>query len=44
VDAGIGELRWYTFNVADTAISVAIILLLAVSLWPAVARRAGVDA
>ena len=44
VDAGIGGLRWYTFNVADTAISVAILLLLAVSLWPAVARRAGVDA
>ena len=21
VDAGIGDLRWYTFNVADTAIS-----------------------
>ena len=44
VDAGIGGLRWYTFNVADTAISVAILLLLALSLWPAVARRAGVDA
>jgi signal peptidase II len=44
VDAGIGGLRWYTFNVADAAISLAILLLLAVSLWPAVARRAGVDA
>lgn len=44
VDAGIGSLRWYTFNVADTAISVSIVLLLAASLWPAVARRAGVDA
>lgn len=44
VDAGIGSLRWYTFNVADTAISVAILLLLAASVWPAVARRAGVDA
>jgi signal peptidase II len=43
VDAGIGGLRWYTFNVADTAISFAIVLLLAVSLVPAVARRAGVD-
>lgn len=43
VDAGVGELRWYTFNVADTAISFAIVLLLAASLWPAVARRAGVD-
>jgi signal peptidase II len=43
VDAGIGTLRWYTFNVADTAISFAILLLLAASIWPAVARRAGID-
>jgi signal peptidase II len=43
VDAGIGTLRWYTFNVADTAISFAILLLLAASLWPSIARRAGVD-
>jgi signal peptidase II len=41
VDAGIGTLRWYTFNVADAAISFAILLLLAASIWPAVARRAG---
>jgi signal peptidase II len=39
VDAGIGSLRWYTFNVADAAISFAILLLLAASLWPSVARR-----
>ncbi|MGH2898887.1 MAG: signal peptidase II [bacterium] len=44
VDAGIGGLRWYTFNIADTAISFAILLLLAASLWPSMARRAGVDA
>ncbi|MEO8272915.1 MAG: signal peptidase II [Chloroflexota bacterium] len=44
VDAGIGGLRWYTFNVADTAISAAILLLLAATVWPAVARRVGVDA
>jgi signal peptidase II len=44
VDAGIGGLRWYTFNVADAAISFSIMLLLAASLWPAVARRAGMDA
>lgn len=42
VDAGLGDLRWYTFNVADAAISFAILLLLA-SIWPAVARRAGVE-
>jgi signal peptidase II len=40
VDAGIGSVRWYTFNVADAAISIAIVLLLAASLWPSVARRA----
>ena len=44
VDAGVGSLRWYTFNVADTGISFAILLLLAASLWPSIARRAGVDA
>lgn len=43
VDAGIGDLRWYTFNVADAAISVAILLLLAASIWPSVARRASGD-
>ena len=43
VDAGIGDLRWYTFNVADTAISFALILLLAASVIPSVARRAGLD-
>ena len=44
VDAGLGDLRWYTFNVADTAISLAILLLLAVGLWPSLARRAAVNA
>ena len=43
VDAGIGNLRWYTFNVADAAISFAILLLLAASIWPSVARRASAD-
>jgi signal peptidase II len=41
VDAGIGSLRWYTFNVADAAISFAILLLLAASIWPSLARRTG---
>ena len=41
VDAGIGDVRWYTFNVADSAISLAILLLLAASIWPSAARRAG---
>ena len=41
VDAGIGSLRWYTFNIADAAISFAILLLLAASIWPSLARRTG---
>ncbi len=32
VDIGIGTVRWYTFNVADASISVAIVILLAVGL------------
>jgi len=40
VDAGIGALRWYTFNVADAGISFAIILLLVASVWPALTRTA----
>ncbi len=31
VDMGLGTMRWYTFNVADAAISVAIVLLIALS-------------
>jgi signal peptidase II len=34
VDAGIGDLRFYTFNVADSAISTAILLLLLIALFP----------
>jgi signal peptidase II len=35
VDAGIGTTRFYTFNVADSAISVAILLLFVAALRPA---------
>jgi signal peptidase II len=38
VDVGIGNLRFYTFNVADAAISTAIVLLLAVAVVPSLAR------
>ena len=38
VDAGLGDLRWYTFNIADAAISFSLLLLLAASIWPQVAR------
>lgn len=48
VDAGIGDLRWYTFNVADTAISTALLLLVLVAIRPSLAgttaQRAGTDA
>jgi signal peptidase II len=37
VDAGIGDLRWYTFNVADSAISVAILLLILAAIRPSLA-------
>ena len=40
VDAGIGTLRWYTFNVADASISLAILLLLAAALRPSLAEAA----
>lgn len=32
VDMGIGDLRWYTFNVADAAISLSILLLLVLAV------------
>lgn len=38
VDIGIGDLRFYTFNVADSAISAAILLLAAVAIIPGLAR------
>ena len=37
VDAGIGNVRWYTFNVADAAISFAILFLIAAALRPSLA-------
>ncbi len=33
VDVGIGDLRWYTFNVADSAISTAILLLIVIAVF-----------
>lgn len=38
VDIGIGELRFYTFNVADAAISTSLLLLIVMAFLPA--RRA----
>ena len=40
VDAGIGNLRFYTFNVADAAISLSLLLLILVALKPSLAGGA----
>jgi len=40
VDIGIGDLRFYTFNVADSSISAAIVLLVGVAVIPGLARLA----
>jgi signal peptidase II len=37
VDAGLGSLRWWTFNVADASISLAIVLLFLASVRPSLA-------
>ena len=41
VDAGVGDFRWYTFNVADAAISTALLLLVLVALRPSLAGGGG---
>ena len=41
VDGGIGDLRWYTFNVADACVSLAIVLLLLVAVRPSLAGQPG---
>ena len=33
VDMGIGDSRFYTFNVADSAISIALLLLIVIALF-----------
>ncbi len=33
VDMGLGDLRWPTFNVGDIAISIAVLILVAASVW-----------
>jgi signal peptidase II len=39
VDTGIGSFRWYTFNVADAAISFAILFLLIAALRPSLVEK-----
>jgi signal peptidase II len=41
VDAGIGTLRFWTFNVGDSAITLAILLLLAAAIRPSLMEPAG---
>lgn len=40
VDGGIGDVRWYTFNVADAAISLAIVMLVAAAIRPSLTGQA----
>jgi signal peptidase II len=44
VDMGIGAWRFYTYNVADAAITVSILSLIGLSLFPGLARRLDGDA
>ena len=39
VDVGIGNLRFYTFNVADSAISLSLLLLILLAIRPSLAGR-----
>ena len=39
VDAGIGDLRFYTFNVADSAISLSIVVLITLALFPSLGAQ-----
>jgi signal peptidase II len=41
VDIGIGDLRFYTFNLGDSAISLAILMLIAAAIWPALTEQPG---
>ena len=38
VDMGVGDLRFYTYNVADAAISIALVLLILMAFWPSQRR------
>jgi signal peptidase II len=41
VDIGLGDVRFWTFNVADAAVSTAIVLLIGLALFPSLAARLG---
>ncbi len=41
IDIGLGDIRFWTFNVADAAVSTAIVLLIGLALFPGLAARLG---
>ena len=41
IDIGLGDLRFWTFNVADAAVSTAIVMLIGLALFPSLAARLG---
>jgi signal peptidase II len=41
IDVGLGDLRFWTFNVADAAVSTAIVLLVVMALFPVVLQLGG---
>lgn len=43
IDMGIGDLRFWTFNVADAAVTTAILLLIGLALFPSLAARLGAE-
>ena len=38
---GIGDVRFWTYNVADSAITIAILMLIGLALFPSLAERLG---
>ena len=43
IDMGIGDLRFWTFNVADAAVTTSILLLIGLALFPSLAARLGAE-
>lgn len=43
VDIGLGDIRFWTFNVADAAVSTAIVMLVGLALFPSLAARLGAE-
>lgn len=43
VDVGFGDIRFWTFNVADAAVSTAIVLLVGLAIFPSLTARLGAE-